>query len=339
MFGSEILDVAIGVVLMFLATSLISSAVNELVEAFLKNRARDLERGIRELLGDSSPQGLVQQFYTHPLISGLFRGNYSGSSAKNLPSYIPARTFALALMDLIQPGALNSSSGASATTPPGNSGPGYALPISLGRGLVQQFRQSAAALPASPLRSALLPLIDASGDDPSAARQNIEDWYNAAMDRVSGWYKRRTQFILVGIGFAVAGLMNADTISLARHLSTSKAARDVVVASATTANSKGPAGLPTGVSPTLEWIDSVGGLPLGWRTPPGNANLSEQYKLDPQRFPQTPSEAVAKLVGFLITALAVSLGAPFWFDVLNQFMVVRSTVKPQEKSPQEAGKN
>lgn len=339
MFGSDILDVAIGVVLMFLATSLLSSAVNEFIEALLKNRARDLEKGIRELLGDSSAQGLVQQFYSHPLISGLFRGNYNPSSAANLPSYIPARTFALALMDLIQPGSSNSSSGASATTPPGNASPGYALPVNVGRSLVQQFRQTAAALPASPLRSALLPLIDAAGDDPTAARQNIEDWYNAAMDRVSGWYKRRTQYILVGIGFAVALLMNADTISLARQLSTSKSARDLVVASATAASSKGPAGLPTSVSPALEWINSVGGLALGWRTPPGDTNLSELYKLDPQRFPQTPSEAAAKLVGFLITALAVSLGAPFWFDVLNQFMVVRSTVKPEEKSPQEAAKN
>ena len=30
------------------------------------------------------------------------------------------------------------------------------------------------------------------------------------------------------------------------------------------------------------------------------------------------------------------LGAPFWFDVLNRLMVIRSTVKPKEKSPDEA---
>ena len=38
------------------------------------------------------------------------------------------------------------------------------------------------------------------------------------------------------------------------------------------------------------------------------------------------------LTGWLITTLALSLGAPFWFDTLNKFMVVRSTVKPKEKS-------
>jgi hypothetical protein len=45
------------------------------------------------------------------------------------------------------------------------------------------------------------------------------------------------------------------------------------------------------------------------------------------------------LTGWFITALALSLGAPFWFDTLNKFMVVRSTVKPQEKSKPEASKD
>ncbi len=45
------------------------------------------------------------------------------------------------------------------------------------------------------------------------------------------------------------------------------------------------------------------------------------------------------IAGWAITAFAVSLGAPFWFDILNKFMVVRSTVKPAEKSPPEASKD
>jgi hypothetical protein len=39
-----------------------------------------------------------------------------------------------------------------------------------------------------------------------------------------------------------------------------------------------------------------------------------------------------------MTGLAVSLGAPFWFDLLNKFIVVRSTVKPTEKSGPEKAK-
>jgi len=51
MFGSELLDVVIGMVFVFLLLSLICSAVNELLETRLKNRAGDLEKGITGLLG------------------------------------------------------------------------------------------------------------------------------------------------------------------------------------------------------------------------------------------------------------------------------------------------
>jgi hypothetical protein len=44
----------------------------------------------------------------------------------------------------------------------------------------------------------------------------------------------------------------------------------------------------------------------------------------------------APVLGLLVTALAAMLGAPFWFDVLNKVMVIRSTVKPHQKSPEEA---
>jgi hypothetical protein len=45
------------------------------------------------------------------------------------------------------------------------------------------------------------------------------------------------------------------------------------------------------------------------------------------------------VAGWLLTAIAMTLGAPFWFDTLNKFMVVRSTIKPQEKSGVEASKD
>ena len=43
--------------------------------------------------------------------------------------------------------------------------------------------------------------------------------------------------------------------------------------------------------------------------------------------------SIILLAGYLATAFAVMLGAPFWFDLLGKLMVVRSTVKPKQKSP------
>ena len=44
-------------------------------------------------------------------------------------------------------------------------------------------------------------------------------------------------------------------------------------------------------------------------------------------------------MGILLTGFAISQGAPFWFDLLNKFMVVRSTVKPTEKSQEQPSKD
>lgn len=48
---------------------------------------------------------------------------------------------------------------------------------------------------------------------------------------------------------------------------------------------------------------------------------------------------ITMMSGWVVTALATALGAPFWFDVLNKFMVIRSTVKPREKSREEGSED
>ena len=44
----------------------------------------------------------------------------------------------------------------------------------------------------------------------------------------------------------------------------------------------------------------------------------------------------SRLLGWIITALAVSVGAPFWFDTLNRFMNIRNAGRapdePRDKS-------
>ena len=110
MFGSAILDVAIGVMFVFVLVSLICSALREGLEGWLKTRATHLEEGIRHLLHDEDAQALAKHVFEHPLIFGLFVGEYEPpktsrwpvalTRGRNLPSYIPSRNFALALMDI-----------------------------------------------------------------------------------------------------------------------------------------------------------------------------------------------------------------------------------------------
>lgn len=401
MFGSEILDVAIGMILVYLLLSLICSAVNEIIEAWLKKRATDLERGIRELLRDWEGEGVVKDLYQHPLISGLFRGEYkptdlshkSGlgnwlrekvSAARldarksgyrlrglllnrggtDLPSYIPTRNFALAMIDLVLQNA-SSTAALRPASPPANllSSP----PASPPRGTypggysIEDLRVALDAFPYAGVRKALTALVDAAGNDVNQARANIEKWFDSSMDRVSGWYKRRTQVIVLLLGLGTAVVVNADTIAIFKSLANDPALRKSLVAAApeyaksapAPAASPAPAPAPDPesdveacrkdansprcrVDANLQELEKFG-LPIGWdcgdeRAVPECLALSSNSSL--WVLPSLRAWA-PKVVGWILTAIALSLGAPFWFDLLNKFMIVRSTVKPHEKSPEE----
>ena len=306
MFGSPILDVAIGLIFLYLLLSLISSAVNELIEGWLKNRAKDLEKGLRELLQDPNGTGLVKRLYEHPLVYGLFAGEYVPGKTKNLPSYIPARTFALALLDLVPAGGpAGFSAGAGTAVAP--------APLAVADGVssvVEMFRK-----------------------DATTARENVENWFNSSMERVCGWYKRRTQLIIFCIGLAAALLTNADSVTVAKGLISDGTMRNSAVAAATTYLSQNNAGTPATGDPDarlknyMTTLSGVG-LPIGWD--------QREFETVPGRIPADFLGWLLKVAGCFLTACAVSLGAPFWFDMLNKIMTARSTIKPQEKRGQTA---
>jgi hypothetical protein len=330
MFGSTIFDVAIGMIFVYLLLSLICSAANELIEARLKYRAKDLELGIRNLLGDPN---LSDRLYGHALVAGLF------SKDQGKPSYIPSRTFSLALLNLL------TSSDQAVESPPNL----VANPIASIREAIEKLPSTGST---DRLKQALSSLLDDAQGDLDKFRKNVEDWYDAAMDRVSGWYKRRVHTIILILGLGISIALNADTSYVARHLLSDPALRNsLVAASQAYAQKQNPeqAGGAQGgsqQSPQTAFTDNYRmlkglGLPLGWNNDvddehlrwPGGRLWKSEVRSD------WYSQIRFHWLGWILTALAISLGAPFWFDMLNKFVVVRSTVKPKEKSPEEKSKN
>lgn len=334
MFGSKILDVAIGLIFVYIIVSIICTAVREGLEAFLKTRAAYLEHGIRLLLQDHDGTGIVDKLFNHPLIDGLFIGNYKALSktdtdrpmrGRNLPSYIPSKSFATALLDLAARGPANATADR------------YGTPISLAT-----IRSKVAAnIPNNPkVQRIVLHAVDTAEGDLDKAQKTIEDWYDSAMDRVSGWYKRSTQYIVLVIGLVIAVGMNIDSVEIVDQLYKSDATREAVVAAATKAAdsyNKNPDAAKalaqkgeTAYSQATSALKDLH-LPVGW----DKAQLSF--------FPPADGDYLRHVVfpwiGWILTAIAASLGAPFWFDVLNKVMVIRSTVKPHEKSPEESSED
>jgi hypothetical protein len=210
-----------------------------------------------------------------------------------------------------------------------------------------------------------------SSDDVGRFKSNVEQWFNETMERSTGWYKRQTRFILFTIGFVMAVIFNIDTIEITSKLSKDDDLRNQIVRMAEGFNDsvKVPKSdfyqniamhlthdstvRDTGtVSLKYEMIkvlasrnDSVMNLMgLGWKEKCGKPQkcmfkcmeTACSYSL-PQK---SPWQAI---LGWLITALAISLGSSFWYDLLNKLLKLRSTAgvaQPEKKeSPSAPSEN
>ena len=275
MFGSGAIDVAIGLAFVFALLSLICSSVTELISQVLGWRAQTLEQGIRNLITDPATR---EAFYRHPLIRSL--GNPTKSGERGHPSYLPSDMFALVLLDVLAPSQTEQK-----------------VPV----------KDQAVA---DELRRALQALAGTAGTNLDVLRGKVEGWFDDVMDRASGWYKRKAQWMLLVVALVVTAIANADAISLATSLWQSPSLRaSVVEAASTYAN-----GEDETLDQLRQHLDELAnrGLPLGW----GADKVLSTREAGPW---------ASKLAGLLLTALAASLGAPFWFDLVNKLINVRST--------------
>ena len=264
LFGSAVLEVAIGLALIYLLLAVFCAAANEWIAAILNTRASMLRQGIVQLLDSSA---MARQFYGHPLIRALMKDGEH-------PSYLPARAFAHAMMDI-------------------------ATPLHEGAITFEQLEEGIKGLSDSGARSSLLAVIQAAGQRIEDAQHAIEGWYNDGMDRVSGSYKRRIQVWTALVAAAITIAANADTVRMAREFWLEPVLRGSVAMAAISGHAAQT------VAPVLGWSGMT-----DWNN---------------------PSAWLMRVAGWLVTVGAVSLGAPFWFDVLNKIVNVRSAGKAPEK--------
>jgi hypothetical protein len=327
MLLSDALELALGLAFVFFLFSLTTTAVLEFLETLTRTRASKLLEGIKELLGDpavaTAGEEAVRAIYGHPLVQGLYRGDFETASKRSqLPSYVPTRNFALALMDQVIAGKIS----AAATN--------GRLPRESSSTFSDRLHLAAERIENPHLRQAMLQAARVGGDDVGRVRDHLEHWYDSAMDRVSGWYKRRSQTLLFWLGLLGALALNVNSLTLAEELAKNATLRRAIASEAERHDVA-----PADASVMVDKIDRLG-LPIGW-TPGAIASLELPLQLQsPQRTGWTLARGGFQIaLGYLLTAFAISLGSPFWFDILNRLMVIRETVKPHEKSPEESSED
>ena len=331
MFNNVVLDVFIGLIFIYLLYSLLATIIQEIIARWLALRSRMLVKALRRMLEDDrdtlvKPGGFtvpaeillffkrflmpikqgtfLAKFYSHPTIKYLGEDKIFSK-----PSYLHAHNFSQTIIHLLRgeeyDGRNNNESDL----------------------ILKAIQDNPHNINKQTLRN-LKHLFADVRQDSYLFKNKLEDWYEETMERASGWYKKQTQFILVIIGFFVAYCFNVDSIAIAKILMKDKKAREQMVQLAASRQVQYSVIIDSmnKNKPTVD-TTSTGG--------PSDKYLQETYKtlkddatsamdilgLNKSVSPYQKKEL--KFWGWLLTALAISLGAPFWFDLLNKFMKLR----------------
>jgi hypothetical protein len=341
--ASAVVQLAIGIVFVFFLIGSACSFLNELVTAVLDRRAAHLERWLIKMLGDDA-----EGFFGHSLIKSLRRPRArrlakkpadaaaDQPSSKQVPSYISAATFATVLLSMM----------AKTDVPAGTAGP---TPVST---TPLENRVSVDNLNDAGLQRQLRTLLADANGDIARFRSRLECWFTEEMDRLSGWYKRRTKWFLLLWGLGLAVLLNVDAALVTKSLWTDTTLRSAVVAQAqqtATATtppecSAGPNGSSASSAATdplecletrLNTLKSLQ-LPIGWAGLPWQ---KAAYTGTDRRTPHNPGDWWLKLLGLLITGLAAMQGGPFWFDLLGKLVNLRQTGPPPPRPADDSQTN
>lgn len=323
-------NVLISLIFVFLLLSLIASVFAEFVAGAWNSRGQQLRQTVGQLLGDPKLERLAGELYRHPLIAGLTRPGLDMTSLSWLapmlpilrarqPSYLPPQVVADALTDILrQADAFRT----------GN--------IDGGLGAVWRT----------------------SGGDLAVFRTKFITWFDEGTARESGAYKRRTQRWLLIYGLVLAVGLNVDTLSIARHLWENRASQEVAEIAAkaqarVVADSEVPSEEKASRDAFNELLVELKDLklPIGWSSAdgcmiarasiplilrlPGIGWLFEVFCRPAVAVGATAPEVAvsadgkpvspARWLGWLMTALAVSVGAQFWFDMLGKVVGLRAT--------------
>lgn len=345
----ETLEIIIGMVFIYLLVSLLATIVQELWASLTSLRGKLLLKAIAKLLeveNRSSVTGeakdkLFKEFRNRVENSKVYQ-KYSDRflGLKQLPSYLSADQVTSIITEILEkdtqmPTEADTSGERNLTFAPQATSQPALLATMEQDDLRKQLNiiyNSSAALPLPGQRS-----IDDGGDLKTQetlvarAKAAFKQQYDEIMDRATDWYKRGVQWNLITIGLIIAIGFDADTFEIYSNLTSNPEARMELLQLAEDFSENNQATL---YLDTIEQIKVVADTSQAARY----RELLDNYILNEIENVPSPlglgwSEKdvqhdwkgwLIKGLGWIITSLAISLGAPFWFDLLKKLIQVRN---------------
>ena len=363
MLNSSILDIVIGLIFIYLLYSLLATIIQEIIASQFSFRAKILERAVFRMLEDENKfaskfksvwylfkktgnggtkNSITYEYYKHPLI--LFLGE---SDSRGKPAYINKETFSKVIVDLLR--------GKDAA-------PGDDIKLLIQKSLNNKTTNWGSARISDQTLSYLKSIWTDANGDVGKFKHHLENWFEETMDRASTWYKKHVQFILFFVGLAISIVFNVDTLKIIERLEKDPKLREQLVQQANAFQEAHP-DLDTKLliqqaennkflaqKNKIQVNDSLRNKEL--KDSLQLANYLELKSKRDELFDQASTlirndinsvhhslglgwetydsssfrGIFYSLIGWMVTALALSLGAPFWFDLLNRLMKLRGSV-------------
>lgn len=333
-----IIEIIISLALIYFILSNAILGVAETLNKQLKTRGKFLINSLNKVLNDPLNKNWADLIYTHPLIDGL-KKDY-----KSPPSYIASNLFSKAFVDVItKEGKIIEVD----SSDPGN------VRISerfKHNDLFKDFQEGLNTLNPSDFKTMVNAIISDTKDIDELKR-SIADWYDSYMDRTSGWFKWKMKKLALYIAIPVTLFFNIDSIAIIETLWNSDETRLQMVYDAayiewvdqkekTAVWNNDTVGVhndtisKTDFKELVKTLDTVPNfmkyyeLPFGW---PSKEEINKpQVSTVGYVLYLIGRISLLQLVGWIITILALSLGAPFWFETMNTFINIRNAgKKPQ----------
>ncbi len=301
MLDNPFIDVLIGLFFFFCAFSIVCSAVQEMIASLLHLRGKNLLKGLNQIMGEALSKELYEKSHLNALMA----------NSRYLPSYVDSKAAAASVTRHIND-LKQAATGV--------------------EDLVSEFEKLANKT-GSPILQEIASRLDGSVEEAADKAKQInakvkeieakaEEIFDESMDRISGWYARQAKFMIFVVALLLAGLTNSDTIRLANSLWEDEALRKQLSAQA-----EAFVALPE--EEKQKWCSASEGcfdkldatFPIGWDLPAASKSDGKSESLG----------WVLRIFGWLLTAIAASMGAPFWFDLLGRVTRLKGAGNPPQK--------
>jgi len=280
---------------------------------------------------------LVNDIYKTPLISSHTQSTLGFSRSDNStsylygPDYIPSEIFADALIEVLETELnLNSDNNTSLS--------GVIL-----EDIINSLKQEDQKADTDPKKNIpkitidrLLAIAQKAALQKTGSENNVKDihlfqteiknWFERSQNSAIGTYKRNSKFVLFWIGFAVAILVNADTLKMFHALYYQPAIREATIQSAINVvkqeceshdSTKPSTDCDTVINKEISNLENKNQIPIGWSK---NSIINFNNTLNPDII----WRVLKKIIGLGISGFAIMMGASFWFDFLKKLANVRN---------------